>query len=353
MKKQFIIIVLLIIGITLVGCQTTLASDSTKEKAVNQEDSDSLISEYYPFLENTLLDFEGVGNEYAEQKVYFEFIEKNRAQLKVINPGTNLIKILELKDGALTEIYLEGEFYHIENMLNVKSTEQNIILKEPLEVGNTWTTQEGYQKKITSIDSKINTPYGELDALEVTTIFEAGKLQKDYFAKGIGFVARNYIYGEMEVKTLLKEIKKTPLAHEILVYYPMIDGSGVVYVNDNLSFTTNGSIEKILENKLKNPPSDKLTKDLPEMVSINKIYLDRSDWIVKIDLSDNFLTELNAGSTYEYEVIKSIVNTLGRFYDTEKVYISINGRPYESGHMQLTKEETFKINTEETEEFKQ
>jgi hypothetical protein len=351
MKKQFILIVLLIVGITLVGCQATLASDSNKEDALS-ENSSALISDYYPFLENTLLDYEGEGNEYAEQKTYFEFIEDNRAQLKVINPGTNMIKILELKDGALSEIYLEGEFYHIENMIKTKASKQDIILKEPLEVGNSWTTQEGYQKEITSIDAKVSTPYGTLDALEVTTAFDEGRLQKDYYSKGIGLVARIYTDGEMEVKTLLKEIKETPLTHEIVIYYPLSNNEGTVYINDSISFRTNDRIEKILEFKLKNPPSEQLLANLPEEVSISSIHLDRGDWIVKVDLSDNFLTELNAGSTYEYQVIESIVNTLAKFYDTDKVYISINGRPYESGHIQLIEGDFFKINIEDVFEFK-
>ncbi len=352
LKKQLILIVLLIIGITLVGCQATLASDNIKEKTVDQMDSDLLIPIYYPFLENTLLEYEGEGNEYAEQKTYFEFIENNRAQIKVMNPGTNLIRILEYKEGALTEVYLEGEFYHIENMLNTKATKHDILLKEPLEVGNSWITQDGYQREITSMDSKIDTPYGQLDALEVTTRFDEGKYQKDYYSKGIGFVARIYVDGDMKVKTLLSEIDNTTLDHEMRIFYPMNDGESIVFINDKTSFPTNGSIDKMLEDKLKNPPSDKLSRVLPEKVSIKKLYFDRSNWIVKVDLSDNFLEELNAGSTYEYNVIKSIVNTLGRFYDTEKVSISIDGRPYESGHIQLTEGETFKV-TEDTVEFKQ
>ena len=50
--------------------------------------------------------------------------------MKVLNPGTNVIRVLEYADGMLKEVYYE-ENYHIENMLNVSGEQTDIILKEP------------------------------------------------------------------------------------------------------------------------------------------------------------------------------------------------------------------------------
>ena len=91
------------------------------------------------------MDYEGIGNEYAEQKTFIEFVEGNRAQMKIMNPGTVFVKVMEYKDGALTEVFAEGEFYHIENMLNANTNSSNTILKEPLQVGNTWSNDEEVQ----------------------------------------------------------------------------------------------------------------------------------------------------------------------------------------------------------------
>ena len=43
--------------------------------------------------------------------------------------------------------------------------------------------------------------------------------------------------------------------------------------------------------------------------------------------SEEFADDLNVGSAQEAEMLKSVVNTLGKFYDVEKVYITIEGLP--------------------------
>ena len=35
------------------------------------------------------------------------------------------------------------------------------------------------------------------------------------------------------------------------------------------------------------------------------------------------------------EILKSVVNTLEKFYDVEKVYITVEDKPYESGHFRV------------------
>ncbi len=87
-----------------------------------------------------------LGMNLLRRPLFFEFIEGNRGQIKVFNPGTVMVKVLEYKDGGeLREVFSQGEFYHIENMLNISNENNNIILKEPLEIGTTWNTPGGYK----------------------------------------------------------------------------------------------------------------------------------------------------------------------------------------------------------------
>lgn len=352
MKRQIVIIFFVILGLVTVGCQVTNGVKQESSLDTLSQNSISTISEYYPFLADTILDYQGEGNEFAEQKIYYEFIEGRRAQAKVMNSGTNLIRILEEKDGTLAEVYREGEFYHIENMIGTKPDKVNIILQEPLVLGNSWETEEGQTKEITGVDVLIVTPYKELQALEVTTTYDSGGIQKDYFAKGIGPVARIYQDGDLIVKTLLRAIENKPLDQELIAYYPLFQNMDTVYIKDKILFYTNAKVEKLLEDKLKNPPSPKFIPPLTKGAKLNSIYLDRSEWIVKVDFSEDLLTEMNAGSTLETEILKSIVNTLGSFYDTDKVYISVEGRAYESGHYSIKENENFKVNLEGINEFK-
>ena len=353
MNKRIFVIILIVLGIPLVGCQTILgiANGAPEDAITADKEGVPKVVDYYPYLENTLLEYKGEGNEYAEQSVFFEFIDGKRAQMKIMNAGTNIIKILEYKDGILSEIYLEGEFYHIENMINVKPENESIILKEPLELGNLWLTKDGFEREITSLNANIETPYKAMEALEVTTTFEEGRFQKDYFTKGIGLVASIYTDGNSNVKTVLSSIKNKPLEKDVLVYYPLKENGISVFKDDKIVFYTNQNIEKLLEDKLKNPSSDKLIAPIPEGVVINSIHLDRSSWIVRVDFSEEILKNLNAGSAFEYEIIRSIVNTIGKYYDTEKVYISVAGIPYESGHYAIREGEYFKVDIEGINKF--
>ncbi len=355
MKKTIMIgIAVFIIALLVEFNLKPILVDAPKEETNKLEtDEGTMLSEYYPFLENTMLSYEGQGNEFASQDIYFEFIRGNRAQIKVKNAGTNILRVLELNNGTLSEIYHEGEFYHIEDLLDIKAQKQDILLMEPLEVGTTWRSSDGYEKKITSLDANLDTPYESFkDALEVTTVFEEERVQKDYFVKGIGLVGKIYRDKDATITTLLKDKIDKPMTQEMLVFYPLKDDMDVVFVRDTLEFTTNAKLEEILESKLKNPPDEKLGLSLPPSAVINSVHLDRSNWVAKIDFNESVIRDLNVGSSYEYSVLKSIVNTIGKFYDTEQVYISMDGRPYESGHIAIQEGETFKVDVEDVKEFK-
>lgn len=352
--RKLIFVLLLIVAVLIVGCaeSTGMTVKANDDFLATDLDLELSIADYFPYLHNTRLEYEGIGNEFAGKSVYFEYIDGNRAQIKEKNPGTNMVRIIEYKDGAITEIYSEGEFYHIENFLNNKANSQEILLKEPLEVGTNWLSSNGYKKEITSIDRQIETPYGVLQALEVTTEYDNGRLEKTYYSQGIGFVASIYIDGDFRVETLLKDKSYGPIEEEILLFYPLYNGEGTRFINDRISFKTNDKVEKLLEEKFKFPPKEDLLPTIALDTVINRIYLDKNTWIANVDFSKELLTDINAGSSYEYEILRSIVNTIGKFYDADKVYITVDKKPYESGHFALLEGEAFKISTDNIKEYK-
>lgn len=353
MKKLLYLLLIIVLITSLVGCKSNIEKEkSYRLSSADKSTSETLtIKDYFPFKDNIVMDYEGRGFEYAEQITFFEFVEGNRAQMKIMNPGTVLVSVLENKNGALREVYFEGEFYHIENMINTSSNTDNIILKEPLEVGNTWLDAQGNSMEITSVDQEIDTPSGTYKALEVTTEYENGESLKEYYAKDIGLVAKIYEYDEFKVETLLKntEIKKQEL--EIMSFYPTKYDIGTAYVIRDIEFATNDNIESILEDIMKNPPNDKLLPTISMNTKINSIHLDRDSWTLKVDFSKELFGDMNAGSSLENEILKSITNTLGKFYDVEKVYLSIDDKPYESGHFGINQGEYFSVDTTDIEEF--
>ncbi|WP_243404823.1 GerMN domain-containing protein [Thermobrachium celere] len=119
-----------------------------------------------------------------------------------------------------------------------------------------------------------------------------------------------------------------------------------------MSLKTNENIDKIIESYLKNPPKEELNKVFSKNTKINKLYLNNSQNKVYIDVSKEFVQEMNAGSSLESMILQSLVNTLGNYYNVDKVYISVEGKPYESGHIAITENEVFYVDYKNVYEIK-
>lgn len=354
MKKFLAFVLIMIMIFSISGCDQSREEDVLN---INSEENEldieiATIDEYYPFVKNRTMEYKGTGNEYAELKTFVEFIGKDSIQIKKSNSGTDVVSVLEYKDGLLSEVFAESEFYHIENMLDTNRNTENILLKEPLEIGNSWKDIDGNKVEITALEKDIETPLKNYKALEITTSYKEGASKKDYYVKDIGFVGSIYEDGDFQVDTLLENIEDKAIEKIINVYYPKSEDIGSNYVSKNIKFNTNDDPKIILEKLLKNPDSEKLLAPIPKEASIKSISLDRDSWTLKVDLSEKFKSEMNAGSSYEIEIISSIVNTLGDFYDVEKVYLTVEDSPYESGHLQLLEDEYFKVDIENIEELK-
>ena len=72
---------------------------------------------------------------------------------------------------------------------------------------------------------------------------------------------------------------------------------------------------------------------------------------MRVDFSNELLTDMNAGSSIEMEILKSIVNTIGNYYGVDKVYISTEGTPYSSGHFGIREDEYFTVDETDIKEF--
>lgn len=83
---------------------------------------------------------------------------------------------------------------------------------------------------------------------------------------------------------------------------------------------------------------------------INSLYLNE-DGMVYIDLSREFLTEMNAGSGYEAQILQCVANTFGSYYGSDKVIVTIDNNLYESGHIKLAQGEYLTVDTKESTEI--
>lgn len=330
-----IITMVIISAMLLTGC-----ANEANPPDDNNETPSLKIENYYPFTENTKYVYEGEGNEFAFMTTYVDYIKDNRIQTRTDNGGTEIVKVLEIKDGQLLELLNRGETYFRENFTDEEYTSGRILLKEPLEEGNSWTNDNGATSTITNVAKEIVTKMGNFEALEVTTEGKQGKTI-DYYAKDTGLIKTVNIGEGYEVSSTISEIiKNQPFIQSITLYYPDADGITIHAVDVQISFNTNEEPKDIIE---KNVKDLSVYEVLGPNTKINDLYFDEQGNSVHIDLSKEFVTEMNAGSGFEAMILQCLTNTLGDYYQVEEVYITIDGGPYESGHIIIEEGEAYKV----------
>jgi spore germination protein GerM len=213
---------------------------------------------------------------------------------------------------------------------------------EPLVKGTEWKLPDGRKRYISGTEVTVDTPSGKYSTIEVTTEEDGGK-SLDYYAPEVGLVKSVYISGDMEVTSTLSKINtNTPFTQEISIFYP--DSDEKIYVEPlTLTFRTGDDTRLILEEALHQEAAKESYLPLASSnTSINELYLDK-DNIVHVDFSTDLVKDMNAGAGYETLILQSITNTLGSYYGVDQVIITMDGKPYESGHILMKEGETLKV----------
>jgi hypothetical protein len=303
------------------------------------------VKDYYPFLADTEYIYAGEGNEFAFYNRVTDFIDtaNNKIQTRTDNGGTETVRVIEVKDGKLSVIKTVNECYYRDNLMDAApDAQEEVLLMEPLTQGTEWTLPDGRKRYISAVDVPIETPSGKYQTLEVTTE-SSDSTTKDYYAPNVGLVKSVFDSGNSTVSSTLSEIKSdTPFTQTISIYYP--DSDNKIYAEPlELSFKTGDITRTVLEGALfRNAVKENYLPLSSSNTKINSMYLGK-DSIAYVDFSPEFVTEMNAGAGYEQSILQCITNTLGNYYQTEKVYITVDGKPYESGHILMKKGETFKV----------
>lgn len=343
MKKLFFIISLLFTLVLLNGCTNNKNEIKPPiEEAKPQETKQLLTIQDYSLKEDTNYFYQGEGNEYASYNVNVDYIEGNRLQIRSNNGGTEMVKVLENKDGELTLVFTRAETYYRENLIQSPANYSEILLKEPLEIGTSWTLADGRKRSITNLEAEVTTPLGTYKSLEVTTEGKDNKTQ-DYYAPNIGLVKSIFNSEGLVVSSSLSKLEKNaPLTQTVKFFYPNSNDDKLYYLNKELSFKTNDLTKVVFEKAFKELPKGNISKVFGPNVKIKSLYLNK-DNMVYVDFSKEFISEMNAGAGYETLILQSITNTLGNYYWVDKVYITVEGSPYVSGHYMMKKGEFFKV----------
>lgn len=303
------------------------------------------IAEYFPIYENVRMVYEGHGNEFAFFNAYIDYTADNRVQQRIDNGGSQLVRVIEVRDNAIVEVLFRGETYYRENLLKAVGDEE-ILLMEPLAQGTSWALKDGSTRKITSVSADVTVPFGSYKAIEVTTESEHGTTI-DYYAAGVGLVKTVFKSEGAEISSVLSEIERdVPFVQMVNFYYPNVeDESLLLYESREIAFKTNDVTRMILEQAYKAGSEDLNSPVFTKNTRINSLYLNK-DGMVYIDLSKEYITEMSAGAGFELAMLQCIANTFGQYYHADRVLLTIDGELYSSGHIELEKGQYLEVNFE-------
>ena len=325
--------------------ETPKENNTTKPEESNNNKSSYGIDDYFNFNENVKYNYAGTNSEYAEYVTYIDYINGNKVQLRSNNGGTETVTVLQNSNGELKKVFQRNECYYRENFTNKSANIEEILLKEPLVVGTTWKLSDGSKRYISKVDVKISIGSGECSALEITTENSNGQIDLQYYTVNKGLIKSIYDANNMKVTSTLKNIEENVrLNQNIRCYYPD-ENYNIHYEDRKFTFATNDITKISIQNLFKNFPGNKKGQLIGKNVTINSLYLN-DDGMVYIDFSSNFVKEMNAGSGFESAILESITNTIGKYYGVDKVYITIDNKPYSSGHIVKAKGEYFKVTCE-------
>ena len=350
MEKRALFISLILVLMLLFGC---VESEDLKEpNKTIKEDEISELSLYFPIKENTRYIYEGFGNEYADYEVNVPYIEDNKFQRMVDNGGTVVSEIIEVSEKEIARLYSRPEAYYRENLIRKeildyqKKEDRDVLLKAPLEVGNSWKTNDDRKRTITDLAAEISVLDNTYEAIEVTTESDDNGKFKEYYVKDIGLVKSVFTMDDMIVSSTLNKIQKDHvLSQNIRFFYPNIEDGKLDYKDQQVKFKTNDITRNIIEKDYKETLKQTNTLVLTENTKINSLYLN-DNGMVYIDLSGDFLKEMNAGSGYESMILDSLATTFGHYYGVDKVILTIDEKNYESGHILLEKGDYLNVNKE-------
>ena len=326
------------------------ADNAQNEGTLSDETQAYTIDDYYPMLADTEYVYEGQGNEYASFGQTTDFLDasNHRIQTRTNNGGTETVRVIQIKAGKLEVIKTLNECYYRDNFLSGTTSEESpeVLLMEPLVQGTEWTLSDGRKRYISGVDVTVATPSGEYKAIEVTTENEDGQ-SKDYYAPQVGLVKSAFQSGDMEVTSSLKTINKNqPYTKTIDIYYPNVDEK-LYPEQTTLTFHTGDETKDILQAAISKKASKDTYLPLASInTKVNSLYLSE-DGTVMVDFSKEFVTDMNAGAGYELLILQGITNTLGNYYQAQNVIITVDNKPYESGHIMMEQGEAFHVNMDD------
>lgn len=330
--------------------------ETTDEKETNEEDTaddeqqvNQELSAWIPRLENVVYSYEGSGSEFAAFNWNPQFNQENYYQIVRNNGGTVMAEVYEYSETEITRTFTRSETYFRDNFTDIgaipSETDEEIYLKTPIQIGTTWESADATYE-ITDVDKEMTVPLDTYETIEVTITYPDSTTRR-YYAENVGLVYEVHDSDDFTVESSLVAIETdTPESLLVNIFVPDEQAMGMDTVNAVINLATNDPARLAIQDLLSGQhPDYPAINVLPPETSIQYLFLN-NDNVVEVDVSEEFETNMNAGSTGELFYIYTLVNTLSQYYGTDDVLLTVDGEPFEGGHLIAEEGETFKFNEE-------
>lgn len=302
--------------------------------------------EYFPPNSNSIYIYKGFNNNLINFKSSVDYFNNNKIQVRFDNGITNTVNIYEYTDyGIKLSFHLENSYYH-QNFLGESNNIDNYLIKEPIVKNNMWLLSDGSKRCITNVDIKVKTQFNLFpSAIEIVTIYKNNSdFSVDYYVLGIGLVKSIYymkkigfLYCELE-----DILENSPYSKDVKIYYPDKNLNTIWYSNKTLNYNTNEDITLGFSKLFETPPIG-LLPIINRNTKINKIYYNYKDNFAHIDFHINIINSLKESAIKRKNFFDCIYHTLKNYYQTKKIYITIDNHPYTDYFNPITPTDEIKI----------
>lgn len=300
----------------------------------------ALASDYFPIMENVRYYYQGDQNDYGTFDVYPDYASDQAMQLRVNANDTCEMAVIKTADNQVTLVYQDRNVSYRENLLEKTNTDL-VLLKTPIAADSSWQFGESATRSITNVATTVDTPIASYEAIEVTTDY--GDYQTiEYYAKDVGLVKKTTITANSSVTSILTSVVlDAAIIQSVNFYYPNLDHEIIYYQTKELQFKTNDSTAAIIQDGYKYVPEN-VNPVLSANTTVNDYYLNDENQAY-LDLSSQFISEMNSGAQLESMILTALANTFGSYYGANEVMLRIDGNLYESGHIALLEDETIAV----------
>jgi hypothetical protein len=328
-KNYILALLLVVLSTLLLACQSGRMSGSVtkieEEQTIEDlpETPDVDIATYTAVIKDTVWAYEG-SNYLENERIWIDYIKDDVFQVRVQTAGTILAKVYEQKDGMLYEVATIENAQSKKDYTHLRSYEK-LIFKLPLENGQTWFQEPGVTVKIESMDEVIT-----LDTAEVTTMKVITKsptaTTESYFAAHKGLVKKvTTTDNGVQEWVLTDYTTNTPIEETLTVYF--MDGETETLAEEEvwISIRTNEEPRHFFTDILKKPYNNKSLPALPQGITIEAIDYKEEDGRVIIELDKDY-DETVYVDQLKTVAIKSLMKTIGAYYQAEEVQLVIDGK---------------------------